>query len=160
MSDSGLNTYAKNIFRDHSIVCGASVDGELRGLVELRRDFHDWSSSREVAFSVEPEWQNLGIGDALFERMYAIAQNRSIRTLQIMCQKDNNRMKHLAIKHHAELRYGEDAVEAVLHPHWPTPVSMAKEIIGETNGHANILFRLRQEGRQVMKPYLSTNPGQ
>lgn len=140
VSDDGILEYAQNIFRGDSIVCGASVDGQLRGLVELRGVFRFWPSTVEAAFSVEPDWQNIGIGDALFERMFAMAQNRGVRTIQMMCLKENRRMRHLATKHHALLRIEHDAIEAILHPYWPTPVSLAEEIVGETRGYVHRLF--------------------
>ena len=140
VSDDGILEYAQNIFRGDSIVCGASVDGQLRGIVELCGVFHSWHSTTEAAFSVEPDWQNIGIGYALFERMFATAQNRGVRTIQMMCLKENSRMRHLATKHHALLRDDQDAIEAVLHPHWPTPASLVEEIVGETRGYAHRLF--------------------
>ncbi|MCZ4352207.1 GNAT family N-acetyltransferase [Roseovarius aestuarii] len=131
ISDAGVVTYAKNIFHHDSIVCGASIDGQLRGLAELRGVTHTRHGITEAAFSVEKMWQNMGIGDALFERVLTIAQNRGVRTLQMICLKENNRMKRLAARHNAELRYGLDEVEAILHPKWPTPLSMAQEFFGE-----------------------------
>ncbi|WP_205389888.1 GNAT family N-acetyltransferase [Sulfitobacter sp. SK011] len=140
ISDYRILEYAKNIFRGDSMVCGASVDGQLRGIVELRGDFHSWPTTKEAAFSVEPDWQNIGIGDALFERMFAMAQNRGVRTIQMMCLKENSRMRHLATKHHTLLRSNHDAVDAVLHPYWPTLESVMKEVVGETRGYAHRLF--------------------
>lgn len=140
ISDYRISKYAKNIFRSDSIVCGASVNGQLRGIVELRGDFPSWPRTKEAAFSVEPDWQNIGIGDALFERMFAMAQNRGVRTIQMMCLKENSRMRHLATKHNALLRSEHDMIEAILHPYWPTPASVLKEIVGETKGHAHRVF--------------------
>jgi GNAT superfamily N-acetyltransferase len=140
VSDDGILDCAQNIFRNDSIVCGASVDGQLRGIVELRGVFHSWRSTTEAAFSVKLDWQNIGIGDALFERMFAMAQNRGVRTVQMICLKENSRLRHLATKHHALLRNGHDSVEAVLHPYWPTPASLVEEIVGETRGYAHRLF--------------------
>jgi GNAT superfamily N-acetyltransferase len=140
VSDGGILKYAENIFRNDSIVCGASVDGQVRGIVELRGVFHSWPSTAEAAFSVELDWQNIGIGDALFERMFAMAQNRGVRTIQMMCLKGNSRMRHLATKHHALLRNDQDAAEAVLHPYWPTPASMVEEIVGEARSYAHRPF--------------------
>ena len=140
VSNEGVLEYAQHIFRYDAMVCGAFVGGHLRGLVELRGLFHSWPSTTEAAFSVEPEWQNIGIGDALFERMFAMAQNRGVRTIQMICMKENGPMQHLAVKHHAQLIFDRDAVAAVLHPDWPTPGSIAKEIIGETRGYSHLLF--------------------
>lgn len=140
VSDAGITKYADNIFCHDSIVSGVEIDGKLRGVVELRGAFQSWSPTAEAAFSVETEWQNMGIGDALFGYMFALAQNRAVKTIQMMCLKENNTMCHLAAKHHALLRYDHGEVEAVLHPYWPTPASMAKEIMGETRGYARNLF--------------------
>ena len=140
VSENGILDYVQNIFRGDSIICGAFVDGQLRGIVELRCVFQSWPPTAEAAFSVEPDWQNIGIGDALFERMFAMAQNRGVRTIQMMCLKENSRMRHLAAKHHALLRNDQDAVEAVLHPFWPTPASVVEEIVGETRCYAHRLF--------------------
>ncbi|MGA9410836.1 MAG: GNAT family N-acetyltransferase, partial [Roseobacter sp.] len=138
VSDEGVASYARSIFHFDSILCGAFLDGYLRGVVELRGIVHFWPSTTEAAFSVEHDWQNIGIGDALFERMMAMAQNRSIRSIQLMCLKQNARMRYLATKHSARLHLDQDVVEAVLYPYWPTPASVAKEIIVETIGAAHL----------------------
>lgn len=140
ISDDAVLKYAQNIFRHDAIVCGAFVEGQVRGVVELRGLFRSWPSTAEAAFSVEPDWQNIGIGDALFDRMFAMAQNRGVRTIQMICLKENSRMRHLAAKHDARLHFNQDATEAVLHPYWPTPASVIEEIVGETRGYALRLF--------------------
>ena len=137
-NNSGILKYVQNILWYDSVICGAFVAGQLRGLVELRGLIHSRPSTAEAAFSVEPRWQNNGIGDALFERMLAIAQNRGVRIIQMMCLKDNRRMQRLASKHHARLLANRDVVEAVLHVNWPTPGSIAKEIIRETRGYSHM----------------------
>lgn len=141
IGDDGVLKYAKNILSYDSIVCGTFVDGRLRGVVELRGLFRFCPSLAEAAFSVEPQWQNIGIGDALFKRMLAMAQNRGVRTIQMMFLKENSRMRHLAIKHDATLLSYQGAVEAVLHPFRPTWASITKELVGETKGYSDLLFR-------------------
>ncbi|WP_108815105.1 GNAT family N-acetyltransferase [Loktanella sp. Alg231-35] len=140
ISDEDVLKYAQNIFRHNAVVCGALVEGQLRGVVELRGLFQSWPSTAEAAFSVEPDWQNIGIGDALFERMFAMARNRGVRTIQMICLKENSRMRHLAAKHDAQLHYDQDATEAILRPFWPTPASLMEEIVGETRSYAHRLF--------------------
>jgi hypothetical protein len=39
VGDNRILEYAQNIIRCDSLVCGASVDGQLRGIVELRGRF-------------------------------------------------------------------------------------------------------------------------
>jgi ribosomal protein S18 acetylase RimI-like enzyme len=135
VSEASSIHYADTIFRDDSIVCGAFVDGILRGIAELRGVFDTHSSTTEAAFSVETDWQNIGIGDALLERIVAISQNRRVEALQMTCMKENYRMAHLAAKHHARLRYDLDGIEATLRPLRPTPLSLTKELLGEVAGH-------------------------
>lgn len=134
ISDESVGTYASRILRYDSVVCGAFVDAELRAIAELRGEFPLWRATAEAAFSVETGWQNIGIGDALFERLITIAQNRGIETLHLICMKENQRMKHLAAKHHAQLEISPDAVEATLNSPWPTAFSVAQEVAGETKG--------------------------
>ena len=43
-------------------------------------------------------------------------------------------MRHLAPKHKARLRFDQDVAQAVLHPNWLTPFSVAAELIGEARG--------------------------
>lgn len=140
ISDDGILEYARHIFRGDSIVCGAVVDGRLCGVVELRGVFQTWPSNAEAAISVELDWQNVGIGDALFERIFAMAQNRGVRTIRMMCLKENSRMRHLATKHHALLRNDQDTIEAVLRPHWATLTSVMEEVVGETRSYAHRLL--------------------
>ncbi|MBT3139998.1 GNAT family N-acetyltransferase [Phaeobacter gallaeciensis] len=140
VSNDAVLKYAQSILQYDSIACGAFAGRHLRGLVELRGLFHSWPSTSEAAFSVEPEWQNIGVGDALFDRMLVMAQNRGVRIIQMMCLKDNSRMRHLAAKHHAQLLLDQEAVGAVLHPNWPTAQSIVQEIIGETRGYSHQLF--------------------
>ncbi|WP_171133923.1 MULTISPECIES: GNAT family N-acetyltransferase [unclassified Ruegeria] len=139
-SDESVLRYARNLLRYDSIACGAFVSGQLRGIVELRGLFHSWPSRTEAAFSVEAEWQRIGIGDALFEQMLAMARNRGVMTIEMMCLKENSHMRHLAEKHNARLLVDVETVEAVLHPSWPTPFSIAKEIIAETRGYSYLHF--------------------
>lgn len=143
VSDGGIAKYADGIFRQDSILCGAFIDAELRGLVELRGVTPFWGSTAEAAFSVEPDWQNMGLGDALFDSILAIAQNRGVKTIRMLCLKENIRMQHLAAKHRARLDYDKDTVEAVLHPRWPSPISMAKEWIGSAGGYSRTITSLK-----------------
>lgn len=138
ISDDNLNKYATGIFGDNSIIFGAFLGGELRGIAELRGIFQVWSEQAEAAFTVEADWQNNGIGDALFGVLYAASQNRGVKKLSLMCQRDNRRMIALAARHHATLQPSGDSVDAVFHPYWPTPVSVSKELIGEVRSFAQV----------------------
>lgn len=152
VSNDAVSKYARNIFRHDSIVCGAFINGRLRGVAELHGFLLSWPPEAEIAISVESEWQNIGIGNAIFERVLAMAQNRGVRTIHMTCLKENSRMRHLATKHNALLSIDQDATEAVLHPYWPTMTSMTKEIIGETCGFAQTVFEPNRQ--KVYRAYL------
>ncbi len=140
VTNTGVLGYAQNVLRYDSIACGAFISGQLRGLVELRGLFQSWQSKTEAAFSVEAEWQGVGIGEALFQRMFVMAQNRGVRTIQMMCLKENHHMRYLAAKHNAQFVADADIMEAILRPNWPTPASIAIEIIAETRAYSHLLF--------------------
>lgn len=142
-TDRLIKDYAYKSFDRPSIVCGAYIGGHLRGLVELRAVRKKLSETAEAALSVEHDWQNLGIGDALFQHMLIIAQNRGIGSIQMVCLRNNNRMQHLAIKHRAMLDYDQNMIAAVLRPDWPTLASVVKEVTGETRDYAQLLFGRR-----------------
>ena len=155
VSDGEVTRYVDEIFEHDSIICGALIDGKLRGIAELRGVYYARPAATEIAFSVEKDWQNHGIGDALFDRVFAIAQNRGVRMLHMLCMRNNNRMKHIAVKHNAELTYGLDGIEAVLRPDWPTPFSIAQEFMGETSGYVRDMTArsgtaLLQAGRKAI----------
>ncbi len=139
VSDQWLSEYIRSILRYDSIVCGAFANGHLRGIAELRGILPMWTSTAEAAFSVEPDWQDIGIGDALIEHIVTMAQNRLVRSVRLIFQRQNIRMWHLAEKHNAKLHFDQDVVDATLYPYWPTPASMAKEVIGETKQVALLL---------------------
>jgi len=141
IGDYGVSQYARGVVVPGSIACGAFVKRRLIGLAELRGLFRLWPSTAEAAFSVEPKWQDNGVGDALFERLFAIAQNRGVGTIQMTCLKNNHRMQHLASKHHAQLLADQDGVAAMLHTQWPTPSSIVEEIVGEIRGYSHVFLR-------------------
>lgn len=136
LNDAAVARYAQNILRLDSLVYGAFVDGRLRAVAELRGLFNGWPATAEAAFSVESNWQNRGIGEALFDHILAVAQNRGVRTLYMICLRENERMTHLARKHDARLHHEPGAIEATLAPHWPTPMSLFDEAFRESRGFA------------------------
>ena len=114
----------------------------------IRGRANDWPMTAEAAFSVEPDWQDRGIGDALVARVVAAAQNRSVKTLYMFCLPENKRMQHLAMKHDAILAYHSGEVEATLDPSWPTALSIAEEIAGEFYGLAHAVLRWPDRGTE------------
>ena len=114
VSDDHLRHYARGILEGRSLAYGAIVDGRIRAIAELHILHASRPASAEVALSVEPDWQNIGIGDALFGHLIAIAHHEGIRVLHLTCLPENHRLRHIAVKHRSRLIYGRDSVDATL----------------------------------------------
>ncbi|MEX0306726.1 MAG: GNAT family N-acetyltransferase [Ruegeria sp.] len=138
--DAFLDRYVSTLFDDASLIYGAFPDACLRGMAELRPLGENHPRIAEAAFTVEAPWQDQGIGDALLSRIIAGARNRGIREVHMICLATNQRMRHLASKHSADLKLMTGEVAAKLTPHWPTPLSVAQEIAGEYHAFARAVF--------------------
>ncbi len=134
VSDSFVEGYAARLIELGSLLYGAFPDGQLRALGELRGLMDDWPVSAEAAFSVQQPWQDQGLGAALMDRVVAAAQNRGVKSLHMICLRENEKMRHLALKHDAVLDFNRYEVEATLDRPWPTPFSLAEEIAGDARG--------------------------
>ncbi len=140
VSEGFVREYAEQILSNDSVTFGSFPDNELRGVAELRGLLDSWPRSAEVALLVEPEWQDVGIGEALLNRLVAAAQNRGIKTLHMLCLRENMSMRNLAIKHNANLEVDIGNVQATIVPPWPTPLSMFEELLGDTRNYLHTFF--------------------
>ena len=140
VSDEFLASYSRQLSSIDSVIFGAFPDGAMRGVGELRGLLDSWPPTAEIALSVEPAWQDGGIGDALLNRLIATARNRGIRTLHMMCLRENMRMQSLARKHCATLQIDAGSAQATLDPPWPTPMSMFEEIFGGPGHYLHGIF--------------------
>lgn len=141
VSDDFVIRYAQDLVGSDTVVYGAFRDAQLRGISELRILPESWPRIAEIALLVEPAWQEKGIGDALFDRVLTAAQNRSIKSIHMICLKENKRVQHLAKKHDAILHFDIGEVEAALNPPWPTPRSLFYEIYTDTCGYWQLMFK-------------------
>lgn len=139
MPHSTMRAYTAEIFRDSAIVFGAFPDSHLRGLGELR-PMRDTPRAAETALTVELPWQNRGIGDALLSRLIVAARNRGFTQVQMLCLATNQRMRHLACKHRAELRMTTGQISATLTAPHPTPFSVIEELAGEYHALARAIL--------------------
>ena len=94
-----------------AVLHGYFVDGNLRGVGELRLFGSPMSETAEAAFSIEKPWQSHGVGSALLERTILAARNRGIKHLHMMCLPDNRRMQQLRaqVRRRSELRFRQRA---------------------------------------------------
>lgn len=94
----------------------------------------------EAAFSVVPEWQGNGVGDALFARIVAALQNRGVGSVSLWCRRSNHRMLHLADKHNSKLDFVEgDETHGEVRLPWPMPSSIIEEVCGEAICYAQAM---------------------
>ncbi len=140
--DSFIDMYACSAFANGNMVFGAFVDGELLGVGEIKLLANNLPLRAEAAFSVVPEWQDKGVGDALFARIIAALQNRGISSVLLWCRSSNHRMRHLADKHHAELNFADgDETRGEVRVPWPMPSSIIEEVFGEALCYTNSLWQ-------------------
>jgi GNAT superfamily N-acetyltransferase len=131
------------------VVHGFFVDGGLRGAAELRRNGSLFAHEGEAAFSVEQPWQSHGVGSVLLERTLLSARNRGIKSLQMQCLANNERMQQLARKFAADLSFDFGSVVGEVGPAGSTPLSMMREAMADNHGIATAIFEAQS---RLFKP--------
>lgn len=109
VSDSFIEDYASRMSDMGAIAYAYLVDGEVRAVAELKKLSDVWGEEAEAAFSVEPGYQDQGIGTELMGRVIRAARNRGVHHLYMSCLAENRKMQAIAHKHEATMRleYGE-----------------------------------------------------
>ena len=141
VSDEFLAAYARHAFADGAILHGWFCDGTLRAVAELH-PLGSWKSA-EVAFSVEPEHQEHGVGSRLMDATMTAARNRGVEKLTFCYLPENRRMQALARKGGARLRFEADEVFGEIRPRRATGLSYLREAIGEMRLLADAIIRPR-----------------
>ncbi|MFG1359795.1 GNAT family N-acetyltransferase [Xanthobacter pseudotagetidis] len=144
VSDEFVTRYASRAFRSGAIVHGCFVDGVLRAAAELYPMGDVLPGEAEAAFSVEPDYQNHGLGTLLLERVILTARNRGIRTLCLNCLAQNRRMQQIARKFDADLSFDSDEVVASLAAPFPTALSLAREVAADAQGVAGAVLQAQR----------------
>ena len=150
--DSFLDAYARSAFLQGSMVYGAFARGELLGVGEVKLLPDSVPQRAEAAFSVVPQWQDKGVGDALLARIVAALQNRGVRSVSLWCRTSNHRMRHLTEKHNGKLDFvaGDETHGEVRMP-WPMPSSIIEEVGGEAICYSNALWQFNWFGGSAEK---------
>lgn len=141
VSDEYMRKYVEDVLKPDNPTYGVIVGREIRAIAQMFPLAGIWSKEFEVAFSVESEWQDQGLGNALITRIIAVAQNRGVKMLHLLCLRENKRMQHLAIKHSGELTFDGSDVVATLGTPWPTFSSVIEEALGETRAFAQAFLK-------------------
>lgn len=100
VSDEFLIRHAVAAFRPGILLIGAFIGGKLRAVAEMRELD---GAEAEAAFSVEAGFQDHGLGRALVEKLMDAAADRAIGRLHVICERENDRMRHLAQKYGREM---------------------------------------------------------
>lgn len=121
--------------------------GWLRGAGELILSREERSRTAEIALSVEQAWQGQGIGSDLLRCCMVLARNRMIARLRIFCLPENRRMQALMRKAGAAVRFDGTMMEASIEPSWPTCMTMAEEMWGDSYAALRSLMEGDRGGR-------------
>jgi GNAT superfamily N-acetyltransferase len=111
------------------IVLGCFIRGALCAVGEL----HQQVTVRiaEIAITVEPAFQNCGLGTEVLRRLVLLARNRGIRTLHCFCLLDNTRAQKLAHKLGGARQCVDGGIEAEIIQPWPSCWSLLDEAFSD-----------------------------
>ncbi len=140
VSDEFIDTYVDTAHRLGTTIFGAYIDDILRGVAELRSLPSIEAGKAEGALTVEPAFQNRGIGKALMARLVEAARNRGFPNLYMICLKDNARMRHIAHSSGARLSFESGDVTGHLSPPRPSPATIFAEYMHESSDFVLALF--------------------
>ncbi len=138
VSDDFLIDYSANALRRAFAVFGYFADGKLRAVTELHGAMY--SRTGEAAFTVEPDYQGLGVGTRLMGRVVLAARNRGMRHLVVSCLRENARMQRIAARHEADISFEPGEVIGTLHPRRANGFSLFQETVAETEGLARAMI--------------------
>jgi RimJ/RimL family protein N-acetyltransferase len=145
VSDAFIAQYAGSGILDlGSIVYGAFIEGELRGVAELRKLTDVWGREAEAAFSIEKSYQDDGLGTELMGRVIRSARNRGVQILFMSCLAENARMQAIARKYDAVLRFEYGEIFGEIVPETPNYFSMLAEAVEDRVGYLMAVLDLQQ----------------
>lgn len=130
--DSVIRAHCEGLDWCRTVIVGFIQSGVLRGAAELRLDPGPWPGQAELAVSVEPAFQNQGIGGALLRRALTVARNRAVRRVTLICQNANRRMLRLVQRFRGLVDVeGSEAQGTIVLP-WPNQVTLLQEMIDDS----------------------------
>lgn len=144
VSPEFIETYCNTVYALNTVVYGCFADGILRAVAELRMVAETWPFEAELAFSVERDWQDDGVGTELMARALRAARNRNIGRLYMICLPENGRMQHVARKYDARLTFQPGQIDGRLHPAHPDYLSIFHEFLDDTSGFLTFMLELRR----------------
>ena len=143
VSDAFVEDYAARMSEMGPLVYRFFVDGELRAAAELKKLGLAWGQEGEAAFSVEQPWQEQGIGTELMGRVIRAARNRGVQHLCVSCLAENAKMRTIARKHEAELRFEYGEVIGEIVPEGSDYFSLFAEAVDDRIGYMMAVLDLQ-----------------
>ncbi|CFX10513.1 GCN5 family acetyltransferase [Candidatus Filomicrobium marinum] len=143
VSDSFIGDYALRMNDMGGIVYGYIVDGEVRAAAELRKLGDAWGTQAEAAISVEPTFQNKGLGSELMGRVIRAARNRGVHQLVLSCLSENSKMQAIARHFEADLRFEYGEVIGEIIPEQPNYFSIWAEAMEDRVGYVLAVLDLQ-----------------
>jgi len=115
VSDAFIEDYAARSAEMGTLIYAYFDGGEVRAAAELKKLGDIWGREAEAAFSVEQTLQDQGLGSELMGRVIRAARNRGVQHLCVSCLAENGKMRAIARKYEADLRfeYGEVVGEII-----------------------------------------------
>jgi GNAT superfamily N-acetyltransferase len=142
VDDEFIAAYAERADLTRSVIYGYFAGNDMHAAAELRAIGDGWGPEAEAAFSVEPEYQDGGVGTELLGRIILAARNRGIHRLYMNCLSENRKMQRIARKYDAELHFDHGEVVGQLKTSGPTPASLWSEAIDDSNGFVMAVLEL------------------
>lgn len=134
LADAVVSRYADSVDWAGDVVVGAFCGPILRGVAEVRRT---GLLAGELAMSVEPSFQNHGIGTRLFGRAALAARNSLVTDLTVFCQVGNRRMVRIVRRYAVPLRSDRSDLTGTLVEPPPDVVSLCLEAAAELTALAS-----------------------
>jgi GNAT superfamily N-acetyltransferase len=144
VSDAFIEDYASRMAEMGTVVYGYFDGGEVRAAAELKKLGDIWGREAEAAFSVERPLQEQGIGSELMGRVIRAARNRGIQHLCISCLAENGKMRAIARKHEADLRFEYGEVIGEIVPDGPNYFSLLAEAVDDRFGYMMAVLDLQR----------------
>lgn len=127
VGDDFIRDYTAGIDWLRTRAVGAFEGRDLIGVAELVRLPAPALGEAEIALTVAPDRRGEGVGADLLRHALALARNRFIATVYLLCLPENLPMRRLAAKFGATLSTDADAIRGRIHAPWPGVASLIEE---------------------------------
>ena len=153
VSDAFIEDYAGRMAEMGGVVYGYFDGEEVRAAAELKKLGDVWGREAEAAFSVEQPLQEQGIGTELMGLVIRAARNRGIQHLCVSCLAENGKMRAIARKYEAELRFEYGEVIGEIVPDGPNYFSILAEAVDDRFGYMMAVLDLHRAcGQSRLRP--------